>query len=198
MSMKRKLRWLWWTTLWVAWWATKTLADAAIAAWTLWATWLTAISDYLTWKNNAKKVFDKWMDIAQNVNSWIDKWLSNLALDEEDKENILNWIKWWEISAAIVPLATWVAWWIKGATKLATKQAAKNWAKSTQLIDNMITKWWKIESAPKVLNTAKSRAEATMRKNLPALEREAAEAEKSARTQSLEDMFKERKSQQNW
>jgi len=36
-----------------------------------------------------------------------------------------------------------------------------------------------------------------MRRNLPALEREAAEAEKSARTQSLEDMFKEWKSQQN-
>ena len=197
MSMKRKLRWLWWTTLWVAWWATKTLADTAIAAWTLWATWLTAISDYLTWKNNAKKVFDKWMDIAQNVNSWIDKWLSNLALDEEDKENILNWIKWWEISAAIVPLATWIAWWIKGAAKLATKQAAKSWAKWTQLINNMINKWWKIESAPKTLNTTRSRAEATMRRNLPALEREAAEAEKSARTQSLEDMFKEWKSQQN-
>jgi len=46
-------------------------------------------------------------------------------------------------------------------------------------------------------NTSKARAEATMRRNLPALEREAAEAEKSVRTQSLEDMFKEWKSQQN-
>lgn len=190
MSIKRKLRWLWWTTLWVAWWMAKWVSDFAWA----WATWIAALSDYFTWKDNAKKV----ADYSNNVSSWIEKMFTDLALDEEDKQNIANWIKWWEISTAVVPLVTWIAWWIKGAAKLATKKAAKSWAKWTQLIDDMISKWWKIESAPKTLNTAKARAEATMRKNLPALERDAAEAEKSVRTQSLEDMFKEWKSQQNW
>lgn len=124
-TKKRFVKWLWWTTLWVVWWMWKTAADLATLSYTLPAAAAAVPSDIATWRKNAAKILNAWNAVSNNIKSKIHNWLTSLALDEEDKKNIENWISWWEISANVVPIVLWVGWAAKWITKWLSKWLTK-------------------------------------------------------------------------
>lgn len=208
--MARALRYLKDTARWV-WNSMADMAMFPIEAW--WWTakqinkWLDAILWNSDWKEANKKIDKvvKWItEQSKNREEWDD---ANVAYQ------IWEWLwEWLQLASMLVWWAAWAKQWLKQIAKWAD-----NVKPTLSNLMSDIEKWVKARSNTKIpkvvettnnpapsrwfsskpLNTSRARAEATMRRNMSALERDAEQAVNDARTMSLDDMLKQWKSQQN-